>query len=256
MDGAIERRAARSRVARFACSSPHRPASFEPFLDFMSPSPLFQSNPSPNSVSLGHLGDSPTFLYLCVPVRRPLQIVVSGLCGSQNSRFGRLNLSPERARSASSGTVPNGLQDSRLGAFRGHERPRDPRSYQIAVLRDSIAYAFFGSSSTSVSRRCSVTFALGAPVQYACTRIWNLPRFDPKSACISAISLCLLLRTDSLLLAALAAAHQHREQVRHSRSMASTSSTRPTWASWRCCSRPTRSWVSPGQWGNVALLAG
>jgi Na+-transporting NADH:ubiquinone oxidoreductase subunit NqrB len=38
--------------------------------------------------------------------------------------------------------------------------------------------------------------------QYACGRLAGVPRFDPRSALISGLSLCLLLRTDSLVLAA------------------------------------------------------
>jgi Na+-transporting NADH:ubiquinone oxidoreductase subunit NqrB len=41
--------------------------------------------------------------------------------------------------------------------------------------------------------------------QFAGTRYFNLPLFDPKSAVISSLSLCLLLRTNDPAVAALAA---------------------------------------------------
>src|SRR4029079_18373936 len=41
--------------------------------------------------------------------------------------------------------------------------------------------------------------------QYLCTRAWHLPAFDPRSALISGLSLCLLLRTNHFGLAIVAA---------------------------------------------------
>ena len=48
---------------------------------------------------------------------------------------------------------------------------------------------------------------LGAALltQYACTRLWRLPAFDPRSALISGLSLCLLLRANSVWLVVLTA---------------------------------------------------
>ncbi len=134
-------------------------------------------------------------------------------------------------------------------------RPRDPRSYQIAVLLGLHAYAFLWLEFDLGFAQVVVTFATALLTQYACTRLWNLPRFDPKSACISANSLCLLLRTDLLALAAVAAAV----------SIASKFLVR---VNGKHVFNPTNFglvvlllatdavWVSPGQWGSVAFLAG
>jgi Na+-transporting NADH:ubiquinone oxidoreductase subunit NqrB len=90
--------------------------------------------------------------------------------------------------------------------------------------------------------------------QYACTRASRLPAFDPRSALISGLSLCLLLRTNSLIIAAGAAAI----------AIASKFVLR---INGKHIFNPTnigivammlltdRVWVSPGQWGNAAFFA-
>jgi Na+-transporting NADH:ubiquinone oxidoreductase subunit NqrB len=97
-----------------------------------------------------------------------------------------------------------------------------------------------------------IATALGT--QYICTRVWNLPAFDPRSALISGLSLCLLLRTNSLLIAAIAA-------------MVTIGSKFILRINGKHIFNPTnvgivammlltdRVWVSPGQWGNVAFFA-
>src|SRR6185503_6392427 len=85
------------------------------------------------------------------------------------------------------------------------------------------------------------------------TRLWRLPAFDPRSGLISGLSLCLLLRTNSLPLVATAALG----------TIASKFLLR-----WRGkhVFNPTnfglvlmmlitnQVWVSPGQWGSVAFF--
>ena len=131
----------------------------------------------------------------------------------------------------------------------------DPRAYQIAVLLGLHAYAFLWLEFDLGLEQVLVTFASALLVQYPCTRFWKLPRFDPKSACISANSLCLLLRTDLLLLAALAAAisiaskfviRVNGKHVFNPTNLGLVALLTATDAVW----------VSPGQWGSVALLAG
>jgi Na+-transporting NADH:ubiquinone oxidoreductase subunit NqrB len=84
------------------------------------------------------------------------------------------------------------------------EALRDPRHFQIAVLVCLIAY---GAAGLDFEIRPAV--ALGAVVsalasQLVFSRLWRLPSFDPRSALISALSLCLLLRTTSLSTALIA----------------------------------------------------
>ncbi|MGH9408020.1 MAG: RnfABCDGE type electron transport complex subunit D [Vicinamibacterales bacterium] len=97
---------------------------------------------------------------------------------------------------------------------------------------------------------------LGAALcaQYVCTRLWKLPAFEPRSALISGLSLCLLLRTNSLLLAAVAAAitivskFVLRIKGKHI--------FNPTNFGIVAMLLLTDGvWVSPGQWGNAAFFA-
>src|SRR5258708_25281123 len=54
--------------------------------------------------------------------------------------------------------------------------------------------------------RVGLLLATALATQYLGGRLVGLPRFDPRSALISGLSLCLLLRTNSEALAALTAA--------------------------------------------------
>jgi Na+-transporting NADH:ubiquinone oxidoreductase subunit NqrB len=90
--------------------------------------------------------------------------------------------------------------------------------------------------------------------QYLCTRAWNLGAFDPRSALISGLSLCLLLRTNSLLIAIMAAfvtiasKFVIRRDGKHL--------FNPTNFGLVAMMLLTDAvWVSPGQWGNVAFFA-
>ncbi|HWH77967.1 MAG TPA: RnfABCDGE type electron transport complex subunit D, partial [Candidatus Binatus sp.] len=78
--------------------------------------------------------------------------------------------------------------------------PREPRYYQIAVLAALLIYGI-GWLDFDVSWR-QVAILLGAVLiaQFLCAKIAALPSFDPRSALISGLSLCLLLRTNSELL--------------------------------------------------------
>ena len=133
-------------------------------------------------------------------------------------------------------------------------RLRDPRLYQIAVLTSLLLYGVLRLDFEVPPAQAAILLGTALLAQAACTRIWRLPAFDPRSALISGLSLCLLLRTGSLLLALAAAVI----------TIASKFVIR-----WRGkhVFNPTnfgivalllatdRVWVSPGQWGNVAIFA-
>ena len=133
------------------------------------------------------------------------------------------------------------------------EALRDPRYFQIAVLGFLIAYGALG-----LDFEIRPVVALGAVFsalvsQFAFARLWRLPGFDPRSALISALSLCLLLRTTSISTALLAgflaigSKFLLRFRGKH-------------------CFNPTAfalvgvlllsddAWVSAGQWGATPLL--
>lgn len=130
----------------------------------------------------------------------------------------------------------------------------DPRYYQIAVLSGLLVYGVTRLHFDISPAQAIVSIGTALLVQAACTRWWGLPRFDAKSALISGLSLCLLLRTNHLWIAALAA------------TIAIASKFIVRWNG-KHIWNPTnlgivaailltqgQAWVSPGQWGNVAFF--
>src|SRR5918996_3209264 len=134
-------------------------------------------------------------------------------------------------------------------------RRLDPRLYQISILSGLFGYGLVSLDFEITLARAAITLGVALATQYACTRLWKLPAFDPKSALISGLSLCLLLRTGSPLLAAAAA-------------MATIASKFILRIGGKHVFNPTnfgivalmlatggKVWVSPGQWGNAAFFA-
>ncbi|MFK8068424.1 MAG: RnfABCDGE type electron transport complex subunit D [Gammaproteobacteria bacterium] len=86
----------------------------------------------------------------------------------------------------------------------------DPRYYQISILSFLLFYGLL-FLDFEIHFDIAITILLTAQLtQYFCTEIFlkqhsSLYKFDPRSALISSLSLCLLLRTEVLLIAALAA---------------------------------------------------
>lgn len=132
--------------------------------------------------------------------------------------------------------------------------PRDPRWYQIAVLAGLLAWGLFRLRFEIELPQVLVTLGAALATQLACTRIARLPAFDPKSALISGLSLCLLLRTDHLALAALAAIlaiaskFALRVDGKHVFNPTNFGIT-------LLLALGAPVWVSPGQWGNVTFFA-
>ena len=131
---------------------------------------------------------------------------------------------------------------------------QDPRLYQIGVLAVLLLYGV-GQLDFDVSpARVGLTMCACLAAQYLCTRVWALPRFNPLSAGISGLSLCLLLRTDRpelVLVAALvtiASKFVCRVDGRHL--------FNPTNFGLVVMLAATGEvWVSPGQWGSLAVAA-
>jgi Na+-transporting NADH:ubiquinone oxidoreductase subunit NqrB len=132
---------------------------------------------------------------------------------------------------------------------------RDPRLYQIAVLACLLVYGIAGLDFEVTVPRAALLLGTCLLTQAACTRLWRLPAFDPKSALISGLSLCLLLRTGSPLLAAAAAVATiaskfvlriGRKHVFNPTNFGIVAMILATGG---------RVWVSPGQWGNAAFFA-
>src|SRR6476661_2227958 len=131
---------------------------------------------------------------------------------------------------------------------------RDPRHYQMATLASLLAYGIVALDFEIAAGRAIAILTAALLAQYICTRIWRLPAFDPRSALISGLSLCLLLRTNSALLAVLAAAvtiagkFALRVRGKHIFNPTNFGIVATMLATGGV-------WVSPGQWGNAAFFA-
>jgi enediyne biosynthesis protein E5 len=130
---------------------------------------------------------------------------------------------------------------------------RDPRDYQITVLSGLLTYGLFVLQFDIGWAQVVITLASVLVVQRVCTAIWRLPRFDPKSALISGLSLCLLLRTNALWLVFVAAlitiSSKFLLRIRGKHIF------NPTNFGLVALLLTTNDvWVSPGQWGNVAFF--
>ena len=130
--------------------------------------------------------------------------------------------------------------------------PVDPRLYQLAALSGLFAYGLAALDFRINVEHAGVIFLGALLVQWIGNR-WTATAFDWRSPAVSALSLCLLLRTDVLGLAAAAAA------------IAIASKFLIRWRS-RHFLNPTgfalvvittsfdQAWLTPGQWGHGALL--
>ena len=134
------------------------------------------------------------------------------------------------------------------------KRLRDPRYFQIAVLSTLLC---FGIVSLDFGIRWQnaiaiVVTALGTQLFF--TRRLALPRFDPLSPLITSLSLTLLLRTDTAMLAACAAGFAIgskfviRVRNKHVFNPANVAIVSMLMLS-------EHAWVSSGQWGSTAISA-
>jgi Na+-transporting NADH:ubiquinone oxidoreductase subunit NqrB len=130
----------------------------------------------------------------------------------------------------------------------------DPRRYQISALGGLLAYGVFGLAFDLRLDIVSILAATALAAQWLCWRAVLPPPVDVKSALVSALSLCLLLRTDSPAIAGLAAsvtiASKFCIRVRGKHVF------NPTNAGIAAALLLTNgAWVSPGQWGDAAFFA-
>jgi Na+-translocating ferredoxin:NAD+ oxidoreductase RnfD subunit len=129
----------------------------------------------------------------------------------------------------------------------------DPRHYQIATLAGLLAYGTTRLDFEIEPAQAIVSLAGALLTQLACARLFRAGPFEPKSALISGLSLCLLLRTNSLLVALAAAVitiaskFVIRWKGKHV--------FNPTNLGVTVMLATGAAWVSPGQWGNVAFFA-
>jgi Na+-transporting NADH:ubiquinone oxidoreductase subunit NqrB len=132
--------------------------------------------------------------------------------------------------------------------------PRDPRAYQIAVLSGLLLWGVLGLdfALTPAAAALVIGSALGA--QWLFGRWAGLAGFEPRSALISALSLCLLLRTSlpalAVLGSVLAIGSKFALRVRGKHVFNPTN-----FALAVLMLVSDAAWVSPGQWGTSAFLA-
>jgi Na+-transporting NADH:ubiquinone oxidoreductase subunit NqrB len=130
----------------------------------------------------------------------------------------------------------------------------DPRDYQIAALSSLLIYGV-GWLGFDIEWP-QIVISLGAVLltQCACTWLFRLSSFDPRSPLISGLSLCLLVRTNSLLLAFLAAVltivnkfvlKRGRKHIFNPTNFAIVAMMLLT----------SQVWVSPAQWGSKLYFA-
>ena len=131
----------------------------------------------------------------------------------------------------------------------------DPRIYQIASLTGLLVYGMAALEFDIGLSQAALTLVGVLAAQWICTRLWRLPTFEPKSALISGLSLCLLLRTNSLwlVLAAAALTISSKFILRWRGKQLFNPTNFGLFA--MMLAAEDRVWVSPGQWGNVAFFA-
>src|SRR5919204_6422343 len=133
-------------------------------------------------------------------------------------------------------------------------RRGDPRIYQIVTLASLLGYGVFWLDFEIQAATAVAILATALVTQLACTWLTGHGRFDPRSALISALSLCLLLRTGSLGLAMLTAvvAIASKFAVR----VGDKHVFNPTNGALIAMMLVTGDiWVSPGQWGSGLIFA-
>jgi len=131
----------------------------------------------------------------------------------------------------------------------------DARWYQIAALSALLAYGVGWLDFDVGMAQITITLASVLITQFVATRLVKLPAFDSRSALISGLSLCLLLRSNSLALAAIggfvAIASKFLLRFRGKHLFNPTNFALVA----MMLATGNRVWVSPGQWGSVAFFA-
>ncbi|MGE3536871.1 MAG: RnfABCDGE type electron transport complex subunit D [Candidatus Tectimicrobiota bacterium] len=132
-------------------------------------------------------------------------------------------------------------------------RPQDPRLYQIAVLSSLLLYGVLWLDFAISLLHLAVLLSTVLLTQALCQHWRDHNPFDPRSALISGLSLCLLLRTNAVLLvlltAVLAIASKYLLRWRGKHLF------NPTNLALVLMLSSGHVWVSAGQWGSTAFFA-
>ena len=129
----------------------------------------------------------------------------------------------------------------------------DPRLYQIASLGTLLLFGLLWRHFEVSLSQIIVTLAATLLTQYAGTRWHKLPTFDPLSPLVSALGLCIFLRTNDLMVVvlasflAIASKFVIRWKTKHV--------FNPTNFALVVVLGSGLGWISAGQWGQVAWFA-
>lgn len=130
----------------------------------------------------------------------------------------------------------------------------DPRVYQITVLALLLGYGLARLDLEIPPGQAVAILGTALLAQLVAGRLAGLPRFDPLSASISGLSLCLLLRTGEPWLAPVAAlvavGSKFLLRIRGKHVFNPTN-----FALVLLMLVTGQVWVSPGQWGSLAVFA-
>lgn len=129
----------------------------------------------------------------------------------------------------------------------------DPRHYQIAILSTLFVYGICCLDFEVGTAQSAAILATALLTQLAFSYGRKTPAFDPRSALISGLSLCLLLRTNFIWIAVLAAAitvgskfiiRVNGKHIFNPTNIGLVATILVT----------GQAWVSPGQWGSAAFF--
>jgi Na+-translocating ferredoxin:NAD+ oxidoreductase RnfD subunit len=130
---------------------------------------------------------------------------------------------------------------------------RDPRLYQIAVLGSLLAYGLVALDFEIGAAQVALTIAAALVTQAVLSYVVRMPHVEWKSALISALSLCLLLRTSAPWLGAVAASvavgSKFLLRIRDKHVFNPTNL-----ALVAMLAATNRAWVSSGQWGSATTF--
>jgi Na+-transporting NADH:ubiquinone oxidoreductase subunit NqrB len=133
-------------------------------------------------------------------------------------------------------------------------RLQDPRYYQIGVLISLLVFGILSLDFGVRWQNAASIVSTALAVQLLATAALRLPRFDPLSPLITSLSLTLLLRTDDVVIAVVAAVIAIgskfivRFNGKHVFNPANVALVFVTLSS-------NQAWLSSGQWGSAAIGA-
>ena len=132
-------------------------------------------------------------------------------------------------------------------------RQLDPRIYQISVLAGLLVFGLTRLGFYVTTWQCAAVIAVAVLTQRLCSRFWRVS-FEWKSSVISGLSICLLLRAETVLLllgaAAIAVASKFVIRVRGKHLFNPTNLAIAV-----LLIATDKAWISPGQWGSHAFFA-